>query len=398
MEKKKIWKLGGIFLLVLLLAGYMDSKEGELKEGSMIERNSAGEGEKDVVLEIQAEGLDTNLVYELEVPEALFTEEEANACMEQAISEIEEDFMEITDVVPIKKSYQSGLVEATWRFDEADCMDLEGNIVKELVPEEGMVINAEVYLKCQNYERIYCFPFSVPKQELSEEEKLLSGISNYIETKVQEEGENQIELPTEINGISLVWKEKKEHLVIKILFLEILVVILLVVSEREKKKEIEKRRRESMELDYPEIVGQITLLLGAGMTISQAWNKIAVRYLEKRKKGIVAERPAFEELVYVNRRMQEGESEREALTLLGKRISLMSYHRFIRIILNNKRKGGDGLCRDLEQETAQAYDERILIAKQKGEEASTKMLLPLMLMMILVMAIVLLPALLEISG
>jgi hypothetical protein len=233
---------------------------------------------------------------------------------------------------------------------------------------------------------------------MSESERLLTGISDYIEEELKKEGQSQLRLPTEFNGISLVWKEPKEYIVVKILCLEILVVVLLFLSKIEKRKREEKKEKESMEEDYPKIVGEISLLLGAGMTIPQAWNKIVTRYCDKMEKGIIEERPAFEELVYINRRMREGESEREALSHMEKRMLLMPYRRFIRILLNNKSKGGDNLYRELEQEASTAYAQKVYAIKQKGEEASTRMLVPLMLMMIIVIAIVILPALIEFAG
>ena len=395
MTKKTIWKLGVVFLLALFLAVYMEAGGSELLEGCLIERNQTGEGEKELILELKAEGMEENYEYHLEVQEVLFTETEASRVLDNAITEIEEDFLEIAEKIPMRKTYQSGLVEATWKFDVSDCMDIEGNIIKEAISSEGQIVNAEVYLKCQNYEKVYCFAFVIPRQEIPVSEKLISNITTYIEEEMQKEGEAMVRLPSEIDGMTLTWREKKENLVIKILFLEIVVAVLLVLSQKEKRHEAEKKRRENLEMDYPEIVGQTSILLGSGMTILQAWNKITAQYLAKRQKRITEERPGFEEIVYITRRMQEGESEREALAVLRQRAPLVCYHRFIRILLSNQSKGCNGVGESLEKETAQAYEQRILTAKKKGEEASTKMLLPLMIMMILVMAIVIMPAMLE---
>ena len=52
----------------------------------------------------------------------------------------------------------------------------------------------------------------------------------------------------------------------------------------------------------------------------------------------------------------------------------------------------------LEKESDDAFKERKLLAKKLGEEASTKMLVPLMLMMIVVMAIIIAPAVLSFKG
>jgi pilus assembly protein TadC len=216
--------------------------------------------------------------------------------------------------------------------------------------------------------------------------------------EMQKEGEDYIKLPSEINGVTLAWKEKEDHLVIKIVFLEILVMVLLFFSRIEKKKQKEKEKQESMELDYPKILGQMTILLGAGMTIPQVIHQLATQYIRKKQMGVIDKRVAYEELVYMNRRIQEGESEREALLFMEQRTLLMPYRRLIRILLNNKSKGADHLCQELEKETSIAYAQRVDAIKQKGEEASTKMLAPLMLMMIVVIAIVILPACLEFAG
>lgn len=395
MKKKKIWKIGLLFLLVLGIAGFMEKQKGELIDGIFIERNEPGDGKKKLTLELEAEDLNLSYEYPIEIEEILFTEEEAQALMDEVIEEIDDDFSDVKDVVPLKKSYKSGLVEVTWKFDMPECMDVKGNIIKAQIPEDGLLVNAQADLECQNYKKIYSFPFIIPKQEVSDSEKILEDIAAYIDTEQKKEGTTQIQLPEAVDGVTLTWSEKEDYLIWKILLLEVIAAVLLVLSEREKKKEEIKRRKESMELDYPEIVGQMTILLGSGMTISQAWNIIATRYLEKRQKNMIESRPAYEEIALTNHRMKEGETEREAFMQMENRISLIAYHRFIRILLNNKSKGGRDLCQSLEQEAAQAYEQRTLIAKKKGEEASTRMLLPLMLMMVLVMAIVILPAIIE---
>lgn len=398
MNKKNGWKIGLLFLIPFILAGIMQFQSKDLREGIYLDRNKAGEGDKELVLQLKAEGLPEEYEYKVHVEEMLYTEEEANALMEGAIREIEKDFEEITDVIPSKKTYQNKAVEATWRFDHGECMDFEGNIIKSQIPEEGLVVNAQVGLKCQNYENVHNFSFLIPRQPFSQAELLLSAVSDYIQAEMQKEGQSRITLPSQIDGVTLVWKEPKDYLVIKILFLEILVAVLLFVSKIEKRKQEEKKKQESMEMDYPKIVGQMTILLGAGMTIPQAWNKISLQYCHKKESGVIDQRPAYEEMVYINRRMQEGESEREALSVMEKRVLLMPYRRMIRILLNNKSKGGDNLCGELEKEATLAYAQRVYDIKQKGEEASTKMLAPLMLMMILVIAIVILPACIGFAG
>ena len=55
--------------------------------------------------------------------------------------------------------------------------------------------------------------------------------------------------------------------------------------------------------------------------------------------------------------------------------------------------GNRGLCELLGQEAAVALEERKALAKKLGEEAGTKMLLPLIMMLGIVIAIIMVPAL-----
>ena len=206
-----------------------------------------------------------------------------------------------------------------------------------------------------------------------------------------------MELPKELAGVNLNWSQKTESLSLKILLLEGVAVFLIWFLQKKNRQQEQKKLEESMERDYPDIVEQLALLLGAGMTLRQAFGKMAARYLDKRKKGLISEKAVYERLVRMHRRLSEGENERVAYRQFAEETRLMCYHRLIRILLGNLEKGSQGICEFLEQESRQAYEQRITQAKKLGEEASTRMLLPLMLMMLIVMAVVTVPAIISFS-
>ena len=153
-----------------------------------------------------------------------------------------------------------------------------------------------------------------------------------------------------------------------------------------------------LEREYPELVGQLAILTGAGVSIRQAWNIIATRYLDKRQKNLVSEKEVFESIVKMNRRIKEGENEKIAYQKFANETQNHLYHRLIRLLIGNLEKGNKGMQEALAQESSQAYEQRIISAKKIGEEASTRMLVPLMLMMLVVMAIVMAPAMLDFMG
>ena len=63
----------------------------------------------------------------------------------------------------------------------------------------------------------------------------------------------------------------------------------------------------------------------------------------------------------------------------------------------NLRKGTRGMTQVLKAESIQAFEERKARAKRLGEEAGTKLLLPMFLMLAIVLVIVIVPAFLSVQ-
>lgn len=100
-------------------------------------------------------------------------------------------------------------------------------------------------------------------------------------------------------------------------------------------------------------------------------------------------------MIITNHEILDGESERLAYQKFGERVDLGEYQRLIRILLQNLQTGSRGLCKLLEQESENALEERKALTCKLGEEAGTKMLLPLMMMLGIVIAIIMIPAMLS---
>lgn len=216
-----------------------------------------------------------------------------------------------------------------------------------------------------------------------------------VEQQSTQEGERYLTLPDQAAGVKLQWKEKKQHLVWKILFFEVLVLFLMAGIVLERKRTADHIKKEQMKLDYAEVVSKLLILLGAGMSLKQAWNRISAQYSDKRQKKQIKERYIYEEMIITNHEILDGESERLAYQKFGERVDLGEYQRLIRILLQNLQTGSRGLCKLLEQESENALEERKALACKLGEEAGTKMLLPLMMMLGIVIAIIMIPAMLS---
>ena len=270
-------------------------------------------------------------------------------------------------------------------------MDDEGRVVEENIPENGILVKAAVTLRCESSECISERYFRVMPKELDEEHKMIREIENYLKKRSADPGAS-IKLPEQLNGKKLIWNTKKEHLSEKILFLGGGIVIILPFVEQSRKKEREKKRKALLELQYADMVSNLVLLLGAGMTVSKAWNRLTENYMNERQKRTICRKEVYEEMQRTSFEIKNGMGEERAYERFGERCGGHRFRKIGNLFWENLRKGSRGLTRLLEQEAEDAFEERKSMARKLGEEAGTKMLFPMILMLGAVMLILAFPA------
>lgn len=399
MKKKQMVEIGLVFALLLLGAAYMEYTDRELGSSGEITRNAYGEGSREVGLVLNADTVAEDYSYTLTVEEVHVTEEEARQLFEEAEQEINDTFPDegqtldhVSGKVHMEESYVGGKVSAEWYLGSYAYLDYDGNAMEEKIPKEGVMLAAEAALTCGNYKESYQFSFMLYPKDLSDVEELVGEIDSYFDVQQSQEGVEVLTLPESVDGVTLRWGEASEHLTLKILLLEGLILVLLPLGMRSRAKAAEKKRQEELMLDYPEIVSKFNVLVGSGMTIKQTWNTISAQYINKREKNTIKKSIAFEEMARTDREIQDGESERIAYQRFGERIGISSYRRLVRLLISNLQKGNRGLCEQLGQEAETAFGERRMLAKRLGEEAGTKLLFPMILMLGIVIIIIIVPA------
>ncbi len=154
-------------------------------------------------------------------------------------------------------------------------------------------------------------------------------------------------------------------------------------------KQIENRRMQ-IQLEFPEFINTLTLLVNAGMTISKAWEKII---LDNKKNN-----PLYEEMAYAYAEIQAGKPEVVAYEEFGRRCKIKEVIKFVSVIILNLKKGGAEVIPVLKAQGTECWEMRKAVAKRLGEEASTKILFPLMMMLVGILVIVATPAVLMIMG
>lgn len=391
MDKKERNRLIGVFFGVLVLAFFKDLTGGDLRKDNTIFRNEYGEEEKEVSLELAIEGEDDTQHYVIVVEPKRLTREQAEHYFDMAKKEIS-NTVYADEEVTIKETYAENCIIAEWKFSPYGYIDSKGTIFWDKIPKEGILLNVSVLLTSGIYEEIYQFPLFIKGKEVSEKEQIIQSIDEILEIQMQQEGEDTIQLPEEARGRDIVWKEEQDYLTGKVFFLEVIALMLLYALKKREQESERKKKKEVYEYEYPDMVNQLGVLLGAGMTTRQAWIRMAKQYQEKKNLEVFEENPLYEVIVQMAHRLADGETEREAYEKFSEEIDVPVYRRLMRSLIVNLEKGTAGICAYLDNEEKQAYEIRILNAKKLGEEASTKMLVPLILQMLLVMAVVLAPA------
>lgn len=363
-----------------------------------LERNKPGQGNYTEEMEIEGESYSGN--YTVEVEERHFSEEEAEKLFRRAKREIDREFLGrnkdtehvMYDVV-IRKKYQRGKVKAEWNFDDGTRINTEGKIQMEEV-KKPVIIQASVQLKCQDRESIYSFPFRVIPVPKNSKEGFLLAVKKQIQKNSTDN--QKLKLPTKINGQVVKWKKKKSFRGVWLMVLGLSLPVIVFYGQKVEKKRDDERRKNILQQDYPLIVGQMSLLLGVGISFSEAVSKICTRYERGRRHGEKS-REGYELLTQMNREMRDGVSEVMALEHFGRRAEIKEYRKLALLLEQYQRKGNAQVREQLENENINAFEMRKLTAKKLGEEASTKLLFPMMGMLAMVLVIIVIPALMKVK-
>lgn len=149
-------------------------------------------------------------------------------------------------------------------------------------------------------------------------------------------------------------------------------------------------RREKIKIDFPEFINKLLLLVNAGMTISKAWEKIVT---ENKKRS-----PLYDELNVSLAEIRAGKPEAVAYEEFARRCKVKEIIKFVSVIILNLKKGGSEVVPTLRAQADECWEMRKATARRMGEKASSKLMLPMAIMLIGIILIVALPAVLALTG
>lgn len=390
--------IGSLLSLAVSLSGRMS---GMLQEGNYINRKPYGQGSLEITLSALVEGWEPKeIIYT--VKEQKYSEEETRELYREAsghLTEVilgENDSLEdITKDLELITFMEGYPFQISWNSSNYSLIHSDGSVHNEGI-KEAEVVTLTVCFRYEDMEFEESFPVLIRPVVYTQEELLVKEIEAALEKQDQDgRTESIMRLPAHIEAGNIIWKEViQDSSGYFFLLLCAAAVLIFLSGNKEVEKELETRKKELL-LDYPEIVNKLTLYLGAGMTIRNAFLKMGESYKKQRSQG--KKRYVYEEILLLCHELQSGVSETDAYTNLGKRSRLQVYRKLCSMLTQNLRRGSNDLLMMLRQETASAFEERKNTAKKSGEEAGTKLLLPMMMMLCIVMALIMIPAFLSFS-
>ena len=280
-------------------------------------------------------------------------------------------------------------VKISWDTSNAALMDWEGILGSE-VPPEGAEVKLTATLSIEEEEVEKEIKLKVYPRPMNDIEKLQQEVRNAVQ-EANDETEETVHLPENVGGKKAEWSQRQGNTGVILLLFGFLIAALYAYSKvRAGEKEAEKRDEEML-IDYPNIVSKLVLLLTAGMSLRKAFARIRTDYRDSLRHG-APKRAGYEEIVRMSLEMEHGVSELVAYENMGKRCRVNVYRTFSTLLVQNLTKGGDEMAAILSREAQEAYEDRKKRARILGEEAGTKLLLPMLLMLAIVMAILMIPA------
>lgn len=385
----------------------MDGKRSmETQEG--MKRNSYGEGEKTREYNVTADGKKIGESIDVTVGEKQYTEEEMQDVFDRSIEKLEilalgtnESWDEVREDLDLNTAIPNEPVEVEWQIDRYDIININGEIRSDKLEEEkeGVLVNLQAYLtytEDKTRQVMHEMTARIYPRKKTSAQKLIAGIQEEIRKKDNEnKTKDTILFPEEVGGKKLTYRYPMDFRGLVVLVMGVVIAGLLICLEKQDTRTDEKERQRQMMMDYPEIVSQLNLLLGAGMTGKNAWRKIVEDY--RGRKDTTGVRYAYEEMESAWNEMQSGVGEKECYEKFGRRCRLQAYMKLGALLSQNVRKGTKGIADLLRIEGIHAFEERKALAKRQGEEAGTKLLLPMFFMLGIVLVIVIVPAFLSIQ-
>lgn len=376
-----------------------------------ISREGYGESDKKIKLYYQADNSDKKNPINITVSSMKYPSEEIETKAQRIVTEIprfikgdNKDLDHVNSNLELLEKIEGYPFHIKWKTENPLIMDSKGKIdferlektLKETEKESIiMILLAEI--QYEDFQNEIEIPVQIFNPVISSEELLFKSIDEEIrEIDDTTRDISTITLPDSINGTSVYYSEDSSFTSVAIMILTILTAICIYISSDNEITKMVKERNEQMEMDYPRIINRYALYYSAGMHTKAVWKELCSDYRKSLAKT-GERRYAFEEMLYTEAAMADGMGDMAAYNEFASNCGIRKYRHFVSLIEQSLKKGKGEMVDVFLKEADDAVNERIAMVKVKGEEAGTKLLLPMLIMLLIVLTIVIVPAFINLN-
>ena len=387
-DKKKNLMLSACMLFVGIILFLISGEKASVITETSLERNHPGKGKKDyefeaVVEDVLVDGIEVSVDerdYTFEECESLFAK-----CKENLVKTVlsgNEDLGKVTDDLNFVTELKGYPFSFEYDTDAPDKIETSGAIATDKPFSSVIRITATYGSFSDSYAvKVIVNPSDDVKKRVYRR-KILSVLNEY------DSEEALIGLPTELDGAKVSYNTagKKREPAFLLLGAVAAAAVLLGAARDEKIKR--DAYKKAILKEYPTVLRKISLYLASGMNLRNIWQAI---YEEgSKKKG--KDNPFYKEMGVSINELSGGISEGLVYTRFGERTKEPELIRFTALLSQNLKKGSSKLKELLNEEVSKAFMAKKQRAIKEGEEAGTKMLIPMIMLLIDVMIIIVIPA------
>ena len=404
--KKQNRKVALLVLIVIAAAVLLSlpAQGGGKGPGLDLERPGAGESPRIIEADVSAEydGYTARQRSQLRILPRELSEEEASAMLrglEQRLPDMilgsNDSLSDVREDLSLPETDAETGAELSWSSSNARVISKDGRV--NLVGiDAGSVVTLTAYIGLSPVNDV--FHIAVKTGAGAPEDSMVAALKGRVAEAVKDassarDGEIAY-LPAEtVDGVRLTWAPPEQSDRLPIVFVCVLIAFFCFSQRyRAALKNIEKARAE-MERDFPDFIQKLGLLLGAGLVITSAIARITEDYFVTR--DIYGKRRLYEELAAAQERSRgAGTSLVYEFSELARRSGLRELMRFSSTLSDNIDKGST-LCDKLRAESELLWESRKKRAEKEGRVAETKLIFPMALQILAVIAVTVMPAAFE---
>lgn len=393
-EKNKMIATYSVILLGCFAFFLFSGKKAVLVKNNQLEVSNA---DVNIILDVYSDEVTVN-GFEVNLPDVMYSKEELDDLSQSCLLKLKgvllndnESFLNINSDLYTPNSIDGYPFEIVYASMDDELITNEGYILCE----EQFDSELTIIMSYDSFSRNFSIPIHVePDRETQlrvKKEKLVNILESTLSSEnamIKTNDYYLINLPGDVNGKPVKYYYPGESK--NVLFLLAGPVICFLLFLGKKKDDESEKKKMSMEVldEYPKMIQKMSLYLSSGMTIRNIWLLLCDE-ADLCNKG---NHPLYKEMRISVNELKSGILENAVYKAFGERLRIPEIVRFSALLSQNIKKGSTRLSEQLSEESKTAFENKKQRAIKRGEEAGTKLLLPMMLLLMDVMIMIILPA------